>query len=65
MAAVSRTGAQAVVAPNPGCMVQLRAGGLRYGPVLPVYHLMDLLDRAYEEGGGRSPSSPGAPASSE
>jgi glycolate oxidase iron-sulfur subunit len=65
MAAVSRTGAQAIVAPNPGCMVQLRTGGLRYGPVLPVYHLMDLLDRAYEEGEGSSLSSPGALSSGE
>jgi len=47
MAAVGRTGAAAVVAPNPGCMLQLRFGGQRYGPALPVYHLMDLLDRAY------------------
>ncbi len=48
MAAVARAGAQAIVAPNPGCMLQLRAGAQRYGPALPVYHLMDLLDRAYE-----------------
>lgn len=54
MAAISRTGAQAIVAPNPGCMVQLRAGGQRYGPPLPVYHLMDLLDRAYEDGASRN-----------
>ena len=47
MAAVGRTGAAAVVAPNPGCMLQLRFGAQRYGPALPVYHLMDLLDRAY------------------
>jgi len=48
MAAVGRTGAEAVVAPNPGCMLQLRFGAQRYGPALPVFHLMDLLDRAYE-----------------
>lgn len=47
MAAVARTGAQAIVAPNPGCMLQLRFGGQHYGPGVPVYHLMDLLDRAY------------------
>jgi glycolate oxidase iron-sulfur subunit len=60
MTAVSRAGAQAIVAPNPGCMVQLRAGGLRYGPALPVYHLMDLLDRAYGDGDGSSSPSPDA-----
>jgi glycolate oxidase iron-sulfur subunit len=58
MAAVARTGAQAIVAPNPGCMLQLRAGGLRYGPALPVFHLIDLLDRAYEEGAVNSPPPP-------
>jgi len=41
--------AEAIVAPNPGCMLQLRYGGKIYGPNLPVYHLMDLLDRAYGE----------------
>jgi hypothetical protein len=30
-------------------MLQLRYGGQNYGPNLPVYHLMDLLDRAYGE----------------
>jgi glycolate oxidase iron-sulfur subunit len=45
MEAIRATGAEAVVAPNPGCMLQLRAGGRN--PPLRVYHLMDLLDRAY------------------
>ena len=47
MQAVAATGASAIVAPNPGCMLQLRSGAARYGPALQVYHLMDLLDRAY------------------
>lgn len=47
MAAVARAGAQGIVAPNPGCMLQLHVGTQRYGPALPVFHLMDLLDRAY------------------
>lgn len=47
MQAVAATGSTAIVAPNPGCMVQLRHGAARYGPGLEVYHLMDLLDRAY------------------
>lgn len=46
MQAVAATGAGAIVAPNPGCMLQLRYGGERYGPKLEIYHLMDLLDRA-------------------
>ena len=49
MQAVGAANADAVVAPNPGCMLQLRYGGQNYGPNLPVYHLIDLLDRAYGE----------------
>ena len=47
MQSIAAVGAAAVVAPNPGCMLQLRYGAGRYGPALKVYHLMDLLDRAY------------------
>jgi glycolate oxidase iron-sulfur subunit len=47
MAAVQATGAEAIVAPNPGCMLQLRAGADSGNPALRVYHLMDLIDRAY------------------
>ena len=49
MQTVGAANADAVVAPNPGCMLQLRYGGQNYGPNLPVYHLIDLLDRAYGE----------------
>jgi glycolate oxidase iron-sulfur subunit len=47
MQSIAATQAQAVVAPNPGCMLQLRYGARQYGPRIEVYHLMDLLDRAY------------------
>jgi glycolate oxidase iron-sulfur subunit len=47
MRSIAATGAAAVVAPNPGCMLQLRYGARRYGPAVEVFHLMDLLDRAY------------------
>lgn len=50
MASISATRADAIVAPNPGCMLQLAAGAKSHGPNLPVYHLMDLLDRAYGKG---------------
>jgi glycolate oxidase iron-sulfur subunit len=50
MEAIAQTSAQAVIAPNPGCMLQLRYGAKRYGPPLAVLHLMDLLDRAYTAG---------------
>jgi glycolate oxidase iron-sulfur subunit len=56
MQALRATEAEAVVAPNPGCMLQFRYGSKQYGPNLSVYHLMDLLDRAYAsaEGPGRN-----------
>jgi glycolate oxidase iron-sulfur subunit len=44
---IADTRSEAVVAPNPGCMLQLRYGAQKYGPNVKVYHLMDLLDRAY------------------
>jgi glycolate oxidase iron-sulfur subunit len=47
MQSVGATNTDAIVAPNPGCMLQLRYGAQNYGPNVPVYHLMDLLDRAY------------------
>jgi glycolate oxidase iron-sulfur subunit len=47
MQSVAATGAAAVVAPNPGCMLQLRAGARQADSELEVYHLMDLIDRAY------------------
>ena len=46
MDAILRTGVSAVVAPNPGCMLQIRFGAQKFGPPVQVYHLMDLLDRA-------------------
>lgn len=47
MRSVAATHAEAVVAPNPGCMLQLTYGAKLYGPRVKVYHLIDLLDRAY------------------
>jgi Fe-S oxidoreductase len=50
MQAVAATRAEAVIAPNPGCMLQLRYGARKSGASLAVYHLMDLLDLAYRRG---------------
>jgi len=41
------TGARAVVAPNPGCSMQLAYGARRKGVELQQLHVVDLLDRAY------------------
>jgi len=54
MASIAETAAEIVVAPNPGCMLQLRYGAKRYGPPVEVLHLMDLLDRAYDANQGFS-----------
>jgi glycolate oxidase iron-sulfur subunit len=51
MRALAATGAAGVVAPNPGCMLQLRHGAQARGMNLEVFHLMDLLDRSYAAAG--------------
>jgi Fe-S oxidoreductase len=48
MQSVASTEADSVVAPNPGCMLQLRYGSREYGPDVKIYHLMELLERAYD-----------------
>ncbi len=45
--ALRATRAEAVVAPNPGCMLQLTSGIRAHGLKVHVHHLVDLLDRAY------------------
>jgi Fe-S oxidoreductase len=47
MQSIAQTHAEALVAPNPGCMLQLRFGAQQFGPNIEVYHLMDLLERSY------------------
>lgn len=44
---VLATGAQAIVASNPGCSMQLAYGARRRGADLQLLHIVDLLDRAY------------------
>jgi glycolate oxidase iron-sulfur subunit len=44
---IARTGAEAVIAGNIGCMVQIRTHLQALGRPLPVYHTMEVLDRAY------------------
>jgi glycolate oxidase iron-sulfur subunit len=46
METIRASGAPVVVAPNPGCMLQLRYGAQRFGVPVRVMHLMDLLDEA-------------------
>jgi glycolate oxidase iron-sulfur subunit len=49
---LAATGAEAVVAPNPGCSMQLAYGAQSRGLKLKQYHVVDLLDLAY--GGPRA-----------
>jgi glycolate oxidase iron-sulfur subunit len=44
---VLATGANVLVASNPGCTMQLAYGARRRGVDLHIVHLVDLLDRAY------------------
>ena len=44
---VLATDAAAIVAPNPGCTMQLAYGLRRRGANLKLYHVVDLLDMAY------------------
>ena len=44
---VVATGASTLVAPNPGCSMQLAYGARRRGVDLQLVHVVDLLDRAY------------------
>jgi hypothetical protein len=54
MQSIALTHAEALVAPNPGCMLQIRFGARQFGPNLEVYHLMDLLERSYSAAEGSS-----------
>ena len=49
--AVLETGAQAVVTPNPGCMMQIGAGLLQRGSAVRVLHPVELLDESYRRAG--------------
>jgi len=44
------TGAEAIVAGNPGCALQIAATLREAGRPLPVYHPMELLDRSIRQG---------------
>jgi glycolate oxidase iron-sulfur subunit len=47
VAAILGTGADVVVTPNPGCMMQIGAGLLLAGSRVPVLHPVELLDESY------------------
>ena len=47
VAAVVATGADVVVTPNPGCMMQIGAGLVLHGHTMPVLHPVELLAESY------------------
>ena len=46
---ILRTGADAVAAGNIGCLTQIRIHLEREGKPLPVYHTLEILDKAYRQ----------------
>jgi glycolate oxidase iron-sulfur subunit len=44
---IAATGADVLVAPNPGCAIQIEAGCRRRGLGVRVAHVVELLDEAY------------------
>ena len=47
---ILHTGAEAIVAGNIGCMVQIRKHLQPLGKMLPIFHTIELLDMAYSNG---------------
>ncbi len=50
---VESTGASLIVTANPGCMLQLAAGARLFGKEQRVAHVVEVLDEAYRNYGGR------------
>jgi glycolate oxidase iron-sulfur subunit len=44
---IEASGARIVVAANPGCLMQIRAGAMKWGGVVEVEHPLDVLVRAH------------------
>ena len=45
---VERTGATVIASSNPGCMLQMETGARLFGQDQKVYHVVQLLDMAYQ-----------------
>lgn len=46
---IKKTGADAIIAPNPGCMIQIKSGIKKYNLEMKVLHIVELIDRAYNK----------------
>jgi glycolate oxidase iron-sulfur subunit len=49
---VIRSGAQALVSANPGCLLHIANGLRRAGHPLPVLHIVEVIDAALGSGMG-------------
>lgn len=49
---IEATGAEAVVTANPGCIIQILHGLEARGVAMKVYHLVEILDLAYQKAEG-------------
>ena len=52
MQMIETTGADTIATANPGCLLQLRAGGEMFGRGQRVVHVVELLDEAYRQAPG-------------
>lgn len=59
MTEIAQAAPDIVVTANPGCLLQLQMGARQQGPQVPIWHLAEILARAYREGarpnGGKTP----------
>jgi glycolate oxidase iron-sulfur subunit len=46
---IKKAGADAIIAPNPGCMIQIKSGIKKHNLEMEVLHIVELIDRAYNK----------------
>ena len=59
---IERSGAEVVVASNPGCQLHMERGARARGLAVPMTHLAELMGRAYPAPGDTPRSAPAGPA---
>ncbi len=46
---IKKTGADAIITSNPGCIIQIKSGIKKYNLKMEVLHIVELIDRAYKK----------------
>ena len=46
---IKKTGAEAIIVSNPGCLIQIKSRIKKHGLEMEVLHIVELIDRAYNE----------------